>query len=195
MNTGEKQIERILVETRTVEEDGGLEDQTVEQLLELRLVVEYGEDNEVKEKEEIVLPEVHLVRSSEEEDRIVPYGPDRANTWKKAGEWLHQLVIEPHPVIREKTHENRLRAEESYFHGEEEPDYYEWQEDEETLAEIRSRYSQVKQELVNVLGKPTRSDFDNLYPHKYDDPGLSERARRSVRDLRAIFGQDIVVSS
>ncbi|MCF7889891.1 hypothetical protein K9M78_01580 [Candidatus Bipolaricaulota bacterium] len=193
METNEKQIGEIQSSKRPKEGEEKLDGRPVDNVMELQLLVsEEGEE----EGEEIDLPEVRFLGNPEsEDDNLRPHGPDRAKVWKKTGEWVRQFAIETHPTIRERTYDNRLEAEKSYFHGEEEPDYYEWQEDEETLAEIRPRYRQIKQGLINQIGRPTRSDFGSLYPHKYDDPGLSERGRRSVRDLKAVFGQDVVVSS
>lgn len=189
MRENKEQIGEIVARTRPSEGED-LDGKVVEQVLELQLSVR--EDGE--EGREIDLPPVRFVESTETgDDNLDPYGPDRAEVWKKTGEWIQQLAIKSHPTIKEKTYENRVKAEESYVHGKDQPDYYEWQEDEETLVEIRPKYRGIKQELIDQIGRPTREDFDDLYPHKYDDPGLSEHARRTVRDLKAVFGQDIVV--
>ncbi len=183
------QIGEIIVRTKPSEQES-LDGQLVEQVLELQLsVTENGEEGR-----KIDLPKVRLLGNPETGGQVLdPYGPDRAKVWKKTGEWIQQLAIKSHPTIQENTYENRVKAEESYVHGKDQPDFYEWQEDEDTLVEIRPKYRQIRQELIDEIGKPTREDFDNLYPHKYDDPGLSEHARRTVRDLKAVFGQDIVV--
>lgn len=193
MKIDDKQKTEIVFRDRTGGEEESVDGFTVERTVIPHLLV--GEYDDEEQEEKIELPAVRLIKDPESTDDISkPYGPDRARVWKKTGEWLRQLVVEAHPVIQDMTYENRLKAEESYFHGKEDPDYYEWQEDEETLAKIRGSYREVKEKLADRIGRPARSDFDELYPHKYDDPGLSERARRAVRDLKAIFGSDIVVS-
>lgn len=192
METDEKQIGEIVSASRKPQEAERLNELKIEKILEIQLLIS-GEDEE-REGKEIELPEVRFVKDCEGEgDNPEPYGPDRARVWKKTGEWLKEIVIDEHPDISERTYQNRLKAEKSYFYGEDEPDYYEWQEDEETLSRIRKNYVRVKQDLIDRIDHPTRADFDRLYPHKYDDPGLSERGRRTVRDLKAVFGSNVVV--
>lgn len=145
------------------------------------------------EYETIDLPRIRFVHSGSKNSTPEPFGPDRARVWKKTGEWIQEILINPNKKIEEKRYQNRLKAEASYFHNKEKPDLYKWQEDDETLEKLRPDYRHIRKKLVTLIGKPKRSDFDKLYPHQYDDPGLSERARRIVRDLKAVFDQDIVV--
>ncbi len=150
-------------------------------------------DSEGK-SEAIELPEVRQIKTDKKKNgSVVPYGPDRAKAWKMASEWVQELVIDENPVIQERRFQNRVKAESSYLYNEESQELYEWQEDEETLKTIRPDYNHLKKTLVDRVGKPTRSDFAELYPHKYDDPGLSEQARRTVRDLKAVFGSEILL--
>ncbi len=166
-----------------------LEQEEISHVLSLELLAKFPEGEEEKEAD---LPEVRFVHSDDKAGAR-PYGPDRAKAWKSASEWIQELVIDKHPTVKEKRYQNRLRSEESYFHNKEEPDLYQWQEDEELLKEIRPKYSGFKNDIINEIGKPSRSDFDQLYPHQYDDPGLSERARRTVRDLKGVFGEQIMI--
>lgn len=149
-------------------------------------------DNGDEEGREIDLPGVRFVLS-EEVTSPRSYGPDRAKIWKKASEWMEELVISNHPKIEEKKYQKRVEAEKRYLYGDEGPDYYHWQDDEEALRGIRPTYEDLKRGLVDEVGRPRREDFDELYPHEYDDPGLSERARRAVRDLKAVFGDGVLV--
>lgn len=151
-------------------------------------------DDDEGEKREIDLPEVHFVLT-EKEESPGPHGPDRAKIWKKASEWMVDLVISDHPKVEEEKYQNRVEAEKRYLYGDEEPDYYQWQDDEETLKGIRPTYKDLKQGLIEEVGRPRRKDFDELYPHEYDDPGLSERARRAVRDMKAVFGDGVLVDA
>lgn len=149
-----------------------------------------------QEEDRIVdLPRIRFIRLEDKTSSPEPWGADRARTWKKASEWIQEIVIDNNPVIQEKRHQNRKKVERAYFHEGEEPDLYKWQEDKEILEEIQPYYSRVKKVLEERIGKPTRSDFAKLYPHKYEDPGLSQRARRAVRDLKAVFGGEIFIKS
>jgi len=137
------------------------------------------------------LPDVRFLEV-EGRSRAEPRGQDRAKLWKKVSEWLIELVISRHPKIKRHEWENRVKGEKWYMHREEEPDYYSWQEDEETLKEIRPEYASVKNVLLETVGRSTRQDFKDLLPHEYDDPGLSKRGREAVRDLKAVFGTEIL---
>ena len=187
METEEKQTYKLTFRSRSPDEDKKLDGLSVVEVLKPVLLVR--KDG----KEEIELPNVRLVSEGESKAGSSEfYGPDRARVWKMAGEWVQELVIDKNPVIQEKRHKNRVKAESSYLYHREDPDLYEWQEDEEILETIRPHYSDVKDALLDRIGKPARSDFSKLYPHKYDDPGLSEQARRTVWDLKAVFGSDIL---
>jgi hypothetical protein len=177
-------------EEKAERDESGFEGNEVSRVLFIELVVR---DPERDGEEEISFPEVRLVRSDDTAPTR-PYGPDRAKTWKSASEWIQELFIDRHPAVQKKRYQNRLKSEEAYFHNKEDPDLYQWQDDEELLREIRPKYSGFKNDIINEIGKPYRSDFDQLYPHQYDDPGLSERARRTVRDLKAVFGEGIMVN-
>ncbi|MBS3824968.1 hypothetical protein KGY58_00290 [Candidatus Bipolaricaulota bacterium] len=192
MRTNAKQIGKIVVSSREpgkVEKPNG---EPVDRVLEIYLlVIERGEGGNQKKLE---LPEVRFLEDkSANAKKPRAYGPDRAKTWKMASEWIQDIVIDNHPTIKEKRYQNRVKAESSHLYNENTPDLYEWQEDEETLKEIRPSYTDVKNALEEHIGKPARSDFAELYPHNYDDPGLSQRARRTVRDLKAVFGTDILI--
>lgn len=173
------------------EENGFLDGLKVSHVRSFQLLLH---DDSGEKNREIDLPGVRFV-FSEEGTAPRPFGPDRAKIWKKASEWVVDLVISNHSKIEERKYQNRVEAEKRYLYGEEEPDYYNWQDDEETLKEIRPTYEDLKQGLVDEVGRPRREDFDELYPHEYDDPGLSERARRTVRDLKAVFGDGVLVGS
>jgi len=145
--------------------------------------------------EKIELPEVRLVSSGEDGPSSgKTYGPDRARAWKKASEWVQEIVIDQDPLVEEKRYQNRVKAEQAYLYRREDPELYQWQDDEENLKKLRTKYSGLKRALVERIGRPTRRDFAELYPHEYEDPGLSERARRAVRDLKAVFGAGTVRS-
>ena len=190
MKTHESQIGEIVANTRPPKEKSERCHPAVEQIRELMLLVKKKDEDNRK----INLPQVRLLKNDKSpRNKLKPHGPDRGKTWKKTGEWLQHLVIKQHPAIRELNYENRVKAEESFFYGKKKPRYREWQDEEKTLLKIRSKYQIIKRELIDQIGQPERSDFDELYPHKYDDPGLSERARRVVRDLKAVFGRDIIV--
>ena len=195
MKTGKKKIEKLKVQSSASEsEEEKLDGHPVSGVVIPKLVI-FFEENDEDEKESIELPRVRFIAvDCNDSSEVRPYGPDRAKTWKLAGEWIRDLFIASHPEVEEKKYQNRLKAEEAYFHNKEDPEFYNWQEDEELLEEVRPGYERVKTELVDLFGRPDRSDYDRLYPHQYDDPGLSERGRRTVRDLRAIFGSDIVTS-
>jgi len=154
----------------------------------LQLLVKNGDGEERR----IELPEVRFLEV-EGRSRARPRGQDRAKLWKKVSEWLIELVISRHPRVKRREWDNRVKAEKWYMHREEKPDYYNWQEDEETLKEIRPKYSSVKDALLEKVGRPRRQDFKDLLPHEYDDPGLSERGREAVRDLKAVFGTEILI--
>lgn len=189
MEDKESQLEEVKFKRKNPEEQEELEGLSVSKALNPKLIVRKNGD----EKKEIQLPAVRILEDSSAHDvSRKPYGPDRAKVWKKANEWIQSVVIDNHPVIQEKRYQNRKKSESAYLHNKEDPDLYEWQEDEETLEEIRPIYSHIREALEEMIGKPRRSDFADLYPHKYDDPGLSERARRIVRDLKAVFGSDIL---
>ncbi|MBS3786695.1 hypothetical protein KGY79_00700 [Candidatus Bipolaricaulota bacterium] len=191
METEEKRVGEIVFRSQDPESEEELAGLPVVEVLTARLIVSNGEDGEERE---IELPEVRLLGDEGGGDgSSKPHGPDRAKTWKKVSEWIQEIVIDNNPVIQEKRYQNRVKAESSYLFNREDPDLYEWQEDEETLEEMRLLYSNIKNKLLEEIGKPVRSDFAELYPHKYDDPGLSERARRIVYDLKAVFGPDILI--
>jgi len=170
-------------------EKGGTEEEEreTESVTSFHLLVK----NEDGENRRIELPDVRFLEV-EGRSRAEPRGQDRAKLWKKVSEWLIELVISRHPKIKRHEWENRVKGEKWYMHREEEPDYYSWQEDEETLEGIRPKYSSIKNVLIETVGRPTRQDFKTLLPHEYDDPGLSERGRKAVRDLKAVFGSEIL---
>ena len=193
VETEKDQIGKIVFtekDTPECEEADDLDGTSVIGVLEPRLSLEEGDE----EDREIGLPTIRLLAGKDREgDKPNVYGPDRAKTWKLAGEWMQKFVLDRHPAVKERRYQNRVKAESSYLFNREDPDLYEWQEDEEVLREVRPRYIRIKEGLVDRIGRPTRSDFDKLYPHNYDDPGLSERARRTVRDLKAVFGPEILI--
>ena len=190
MKTEERRDLEIIVRSQEPENEEDLDGLPVVEVLKPLLIVSSNENG--KEKE-IDLPKVRLLGDgSGDKNNPEAHGPDRAKTWKKVSEWVQDIVIDNHPVIQEKRHQNRVKAESSYLYGQEDPKLYEWQEDEEILEEMRPQYSSLRNQLVEETGKPTRSDFAKLYPHKYDDPGLSEQASRTVRGLKAVFGSDIL---
>lgn len=191
METKEQPCVEIVFQSQDPENDEELGGSAVVEVLKPLLIAINGEDGEERE---IELPEVRLlVDSDENHGNLRPHGPDRAKTWKKVSEWIQEIFIDNNPVIQENRYQNRVKAESSYLFNREDPELYEWQEDEATLEEMRPRYSNIKNELLEQIGRPVRSDFAELYPHKYDDPGLSERARRTVYDLKAVFGPDILI--
>ncbi|MFW6048892.1 MAG: hypothetical protein ACOC88_01835 [Candidatus Bipolaricaulota bacterium] len=144
---------------------------------------------------EVELPEVRFKGVPDSTDQsIKPVGKDVARVWKSASEWLQELVVHRDELVKDGLYKNRLKAEEEHFRGEESKETYRWQEDEETLTSLRPAYRSITKGLIERIGKPTRSDFDSLYPHEFDDPGLSERARRAVRDLKAVFGREVLDS-
>ncbi|MBS3736613.1 MAG: hypothetical protein V5A87_06955 [Candidatus Bipolaricaulota bacterium] len=194
MKTEERRVVEIVVRSQDQANEEEFDGLPVVEVLKPRLIVmSKGEEGEEKE---IELPDVRLLGEDGEDDGgLRVHGPDRAKTWKKVSEWIQDIVIDNHPVIQEKRHQNRVKAESSYLYGQEDPELYEWQEDEEILEEMRPQYSSLRNQLVEQIGNPTRSDFAELYPHKYDDPGLSEQARRTVRDLKAVFGSDILIKA
>lgn len=193
MKTEERRVLEIVVRSKDPDNEEYLDGSSIVEVLKLSLIVSSGEDEEEKE---IDLPKVRLLDDGGGvENNPEAHGPDRAKTWKKVSEWVQDIVIDNNPVIQEKRYQNRVKAESSYLHGHEDPELYEWQEDEEILEEMRPQYSSLRYKLVEQIGKPTRSDFAELYPHKYDDPGLSEQARRTVRDLKAVFGSDILIKA
>ncbi|MFW6071031.1 MAG: hypothetical protein ACOC86_01435 [Candidatus Bipolaricaulota bacterium] len=181
--------DKIRLQVGRKEEDDRVDGVKVGHVSSFDLILSIPKEGE----EEANLPEVRFL-TREGNTSPEPYGPDRARTWKKASEWLIDRVITRHPRIEDKRYENRVKAEKKYLHGDQEPDYYRWQDDEESLEEVRPLYESVRKELIEEIGRPRREDFDRLFPHQYDDPGLSERARRAVRDLKAVFGEEILVS-
>lgn len=139
------------------------------------------------------LPRVRFISPEDcPEGQPVPYPLDRGKTWKKLGEWVYQLVISAHPKVCERERDDSRKGQKWKLLNGEEPDFYRWFEDEELLSEIRPRYSNLREKMIEKVGRPLRSDFNLLFPHSYDDEGLSDRGRRTVRELRAIFGKDIV---
>ncbi|MBS3812814.1 hypothetical protein KGY64_03215 [Candidatus Bipolaricaulota bacterium] len=142
---------------------------------------------------EVELPEVRFEGDTGRPGQLMePIGKDVARAWKSASEWLQELVVHRDEHVKDGLYKNRLKAEEEHFLGEGSEETYRWQEDEETLTSLRPAYRSITEGLIEGIGKPSRSDFDSLYPHEFDDPGLSERARRAVRDLKAVFGREVL---
>ena len=187
----EEKSVRLELCSEVSEEREGLEDFSVAYILVPRLELEQGGG----EKRKVEIPRIRFVTENPDEGEPRPFGPDRALCWKKIGEWLQSIFVDSHPGIREKRYENRVQAERSYLYGDEDYEPERWQEDEVALKEIRPLYEDVRKGLIERIGRPTREDFGKLYPHNYDDPGLSERARRAVRDLKAVFGSDVLKST
>lgn len=123
-----------------------------------------------------------------------PHPKDRARVWKKLAEWIQYFVILPHPEIRHKHYQFRVKIQQHVYQAKKKPKPYHWQEEREILHKLRPQYEAIKQKLIQEVGRPTRSDYRRLYPHDYEDIGLSERARRTVRDLKAIFGRDVLLA-
>jgi hypothetical protein len=120
---------------------------------------------------------------------------DRARAWEEFSRWIVYLIITSDPAVQEGQYQNRLKAE-SWAHGlgeqPKEDELYDWRTDKAMLERLRPRYARVMEKLCGVVGRPRREDFDRLYPNRYEDEGLSDRARQALRDLKALFGPEIL---
>jgi hypothetical protein len=120
---------------------------------------------------------------------------DRAKTWEELISWIKHFVIFPDPAVQEGQYQNRLLWENWAHSAGERPKedaLYDWQRDEPALVKLRPRYLHLAARLAELVGQPKRSDFDLLYPNEYDDEGLSDPARQAMRDLRILFGAEII---
>lgn len=135
-----------------------------------------------------------LIRRSEDAP-AEPLSVDRARAWEELAKWVQYCVISADEVVQQGQYENRLKWQKWAHLGRQRPgldDLYDWRQDKDTLERLRPLYRPVAEKLTNVIGPPSRTDADALYPNPFEDEGLSDDARRLIRDLKAIFGPDIV---
>lgn len=124
-----------------------------------------------------------------------PLPVDRARAWAELAKWVQYCVISADSVVQQGQYENRLKWQRWAHLGKQRPgpnDLYDWRRDEDTLQRLRPRYRPVADKLIDAIGAPSRADANALYPNPFEDEGLSDDARRLIRDLKAIFGPDIV---
>ncbi len=193
---------KTILDLQTTEEaankSGGAEDEKIVRSLTPVIIV--GREDLAEEYgEEIELPEVRLEDQTGGNGRSrnsqKPVEVDVARAWKAANEWIQELVVYRDERVRKKIHENRVKDETNHYRGVKTEEKFRWQYDEETMKDLRPIYRPVKEKLIEDLGNPKRSAFASLFPHEFDDLGLSGRARRAVRDLKAVFGEDILLKS
>lgn len=139
------------------------------------------------------LAPISLTPQGEAPPQITP--SDRARLWEELSRWIVYLVITPDPTVQEGQYQNRLKAESwAHGHGEQpkEDELYDWRTDKATLGRLRPRYAPVMRKMCEAMARPRQADFDALYPNRYEDEGLSDRARQALRDLKALFGPEIL---
>ncbi|MFB6286173.1 MAG: hypothetical protein ABEK03_06315 [Candidatus Bipolaricaulia bacterium] len=120
---------------------------------------------------------------------------DRAKAWEELAQWICHFVIYADPTVQEGQYRNRLAWQAWAHRGADRPsdeDLYDWRRDDATLERLRPFYAATADRLGNAIGWPRRSDIAEVYPNPFEDEGLSDDARRLIRDLKAIFGPDIV---
>lgn len=125
----------------------------------------------------------------------VPLPADRARAWDELAQWICYYVIYPDPAVQDGQYQNRLRWQQWAHRGAERPsadDLYDWRRDESTVARLRPHYRSVAEKLIEAIGAPSRADAAALHPNPFEDEGLSDDARRLLRDLRAVFGRELV---
>lgn len=118
-----------------------------------------------------------------------PLPEDRARAWEELVRWVLHLIVFPDPRVQEGQYQNRLRWEgwERGLAPRPDPEtLYDWRRDPATLARLRPQWLPAFQALARWIGPPRREDFAALYPNRYGDEGLSDRARRAWHDLRAL---------
>ena len=162
------------------------EGRAVQWVLQLRLVAKEG--TELRELGK--LPPVPLVQATDgAQAQALP--ADRARTWHELLRWVEHLYIFADPEIQEKQYENRFKWESAQRPTHRE--LYDWKQDEPVLQRLRPAYQALGDELAAAIGRPQAQDFAKLYPNLYDDVGLSDDARRVIRELSAVFGSDFVL--
>ncbi len=120
---------------------------------------------------------------------------DRARAWEELAQWICHYVIYADPTVQEGQYRNRLQWQAWAHRGTDKPaqeDLYDWRRDEATLQRLRPSYRAAVDRLGQAVGWPQRGDIAEVYPNPFEDEGLSDDARRLIRDLKAIFGPDIV---
>lgn len=142
------------------------------------------------------LTPVPLVATGDADDdgfRALP--ADRARAWEELGQWICHLVIYPDEVVKAGQDRNRILWQSWAHDGADRPtsdDLYDWRRDETALDRLRASYASVAARLGDVVGWPSRADIAARHPNPFEDEGLSDDARRLVRDLKAIFGTESV---
>lgn len=124
-----------------------------------------------------------------------PMPSDRARSWEELIQWICYYVIYADPAVQEGQYQNRLAWQAWAHRGAEKPsqdELYDWRRDDATLQRLQPWYMATAQRLGGAVGWPGRSDIAEVYPNPFEDEGLSDDARRLIRDLKAIFGPDIV---
>ena len=105
------------------------------------------------------------------------------------------MVISTDPAVQQGQYENRLKWQNWAHLGRERPgaeDLYDWRRDSETLERLRPLYERARSKLIRVIGRPSKADVAARHPNPFEDEGLSDDARRLIRDLKAVFGPDIL---
>jgi hypothetical protein len=140
------------------------------------------------------LSPVPLTRKGQGPAKILP--ADRVRAWEELARWIVYLVITPDPVVQEGEYQNRLKAENwAHGHGEQpqEDKLYDWRTDQAALERLRPRYARVIQKMCQAVGRPSQKDFELIYPNRYKDEWLSDQTRQALRDLRALFGPEVIM--
>ncbi len=116
---------------------------------------------------------------------------DRAKAWEELAQWICHFVIFADPTVQAGQYQNRLAWQAWAHRGADRPsneDLYDWRRDEATLKRLRPSYAAAADRLADAVGWPGRGDIAAVYPNPFEDEGLSDDARRLIRDLKAIFG-------
>lgn len=139
------------------------------------------------------IPLVERDDPSVQEAQVLP--SDRAGAWEELGRWICHLVIYPDEAVKAGQDANRNRWQQWAHDGAPRPttdDLYDWRHDEAALQRLRASYAPLAAKLRDAIGRPSRSDIAERYPNPFEDEGLSDDARRLIRDLKAVFGADLM---
>lgn len=123
----------------------------------------------------------------------VPLPSDRARAWDELAQWIRYYVIYPDSVVQDGQYRNRLKWQQWAHQGADRPTadhLYDWRQDKATLQRLRPCYEPVAAKLTEVIGAPSRADAGALYPNSFEDGGLSDDARRLIRDWKTVFGRE-----
>lgn len=182
------QTTSLEVRRRRPRAPGVHEGHTVQRVLHLRLVKKEG----AQARELGSLPPVPLVQAPDgTQEQALPL--DRARTWHELLRWVEHLYIFADPQIQERQYQNRFKWENSAGQRPAPQELYDWKQDESALQRLRPAWRALGDTLAAAIGRPQGPDFAALYPNLYDDVGLSDDARRVIRELNAVFGSDFVL--